>query len=323
MTDAPIFVRYVAESLVPIGCRVSYATFPLHATPDALVLGTAGALAAIALLLALVRVKEVRWGALWFALALAPVANLKPGAQWIADRYLFVPSLGACLVLARAVTRIGSRAPRFSVALASLLLASFAFLGLKHGLEFANDERLFRADLAWEPGNPIAHHQLGRGLLAKAEKLALEHKEDVAAEVAKAAAAEEREALRILGLPGVLEGPAVEARLSLARDLELQGDYVAAVREERLTLALLCLHQDERTQDELRRKAAHLGAQALKLTRDERDVALMIEAAHCFALAREDGLARAAIDRANRTDPDLVDQAIQQDPELERALGPR
>ena len=54
----------------------------------------------LAVLLGATWSKDVWRGAGWFALALAPCLNLQPGSQWIADRYLFLPLLGACWVLA-------------------------------------------------------------------------------------------------------------------------------------------------------------------------------------------------------------------------------
>ena len=165
LTDAPIVVRYLAVSFVPRGLRVCYAA-PFHMTLEPIVLASFAVLAVFGLAAAARR--ELRLPALWFALALTPVLNLQPGSQWIAERYLFLPLLGPCLVLARVLLRVSSRSPRLGVALASVALAALATLGVARGLDLATDERLFRDNLRWTPDDPVVHHQLARGLLARA-----------------------------------------------------------------------------------------------------------------------------------------------------------
>ncbi len=321
MTDAPIFVRYIAASFAPFDLRVSYhGTFSeLRTVPDATVARSALVLLVAASGFASVRVREVRLGALAFLLALLPVANLQPGAQWIADRYLFLPVLGTSVIVARLLLRIASRSAPLSIALASLLLASSGWLALGHGLDFSNDVRLFRQALAWEPANPIAHHQLGRGLLAKAERT---EDKGTRGAIARAAAAEEQEAVRLLVQPGVLDaGPVIEARHSLARALELAGQTTLAVSEERQTLIIEAVraHLEGKDDADIRARAAKLGRVAyVQAKNNAPDAPLLVEAARCLAFGRDDDLARHAATEAYAFDSELVEKAIREDAELER-----
>jgi len=322
MTDAPIFVRYLASAFAPFDLRVTYhASFPIRTVADATVARCFLVLLAAAVGFASVRVREVRFGALAFLLALLPVANLQPGAQWIADRYLFLPVLGTSVIVARVLTRVASRSAPLSIGLASLLLASSGWLALEHGLDFSNDVRLFRQALAWEPANPIAHHQLGRGLLAKAERT---EDKGTRAAIARAAAAEEQEAVRLFVQPGVLDaGPVIEARHSLARALELAGETVLAVSAERQTLVIEAVraHLEGRDDAEIRARAVKLGRVAyVQAKQNAPDAPLLVEAARCLAFGHDDDLARHAATEAYEFDSELVEKAIREDAELERVF---
>jgi hypothetical protein len=310
--DAPILVRYVAESFVPLGLRVSYyTTFAPYTLPSTtLALGTTLALIVIAG--ALLLRPETRTGALWFALALAPVLNLKPGVQWIADRYLFLPLLGACLVIARVLQRLVGWNRRSGVALAGLLLLIFASLGVERGLDFATDERLFSSNVAVEPGNGIAHHQLARGRLALAENTIDLNKRS---ELAGKAVTEEDAALKIfMERQDVSPILVIEVRHSLARALELAGNPLEAADTERQTCIILLKLGDP----DARQKAEVLGARLHPFQRLPNEADIVIEAARCFAFAHRDDLAKLALEKARHDAPDLAERAIQEDAELER-----
>ncbi len=310
--DAPILVRYVAESFVPVGLRVSYyTTFAPYTLPsNTLVLGTGLALVVMAGVL--LSVRATRTGALWFALALAPVLNLKPGVQWIADRYLFLPLLGACLVIARVLLRIAGWNRGVGFALGGLLLLAFATLGIERGLDFTTDERLFSSNLAVEPGNGIAHHQLARGRLASAEdSIDLNHR----AEIATKAVREERAALEIfMARKDVSPFLVIEVRHSLARALELAGSSLEAADTERQTCIILLGLGDP----DARRKAEVLGERIHPFQRPPEEAAIVLVAARCFAFAHSDKFAKLALERARHDAPELVEQALLEDAELER-----
>lgn len=318
LTDAPIVVRYLAESFVPVGLRVCYEP-PFHTSAEPIVLASLGVLAATGLAAALR--PELRLGAAWFALALAPVLNVQPGSQWIADRYVFVPLLGVTLVLARAIVRIAARAPRVSVVLATGLLLALAALGMSRGLDFTSDERLFRDNLRWTPDDPIVHHQLAMGLRARAERARADGHVASVAPLAHAAELEELEAIRLAPLQrfALPDSWHVEVRVALAHCLALQEKFL---EETRLTLDLLRF-LDSKGDRRARKSAEAVATNALRNAKDEtnpRDVLLMLEAAKGFAFARQPALAKAAALRVNRTAPALVERAVLDDPDLERAL---
>jgi len=326
-TDGPILARYVAASFLPTGLRVSYhgTLTQLLVLTEPRVLETWGALLAIAVgafLAGWRRPKLLAFAAVWFVLGLAPVLNVIPVVQWVGERYLFLPVLGPCLVLAWAVIRL-RHAPRFvAPAAAALLLAAFGTLAVLRGLDFANGERLFRSNVALEPRNPIAHHELGRSLLFQAE--AAGRRDDAARcqKLAFLAGTEEETAIELFHRPGSLPtGKTLEAMHSLAKCYQLAGDMRKAVSVELVTLRV---ELDEgRPIDDVRYAAFQLGQRAVSQTRDERDAPLMLEAARCFAFAHKPTLAQQAFRRAERDVPGLAQRALQEDDDLRRALGDR
>jgi hypothetical protein len=325
-TDGPILVRYIAASFVPTGLRVSYhGSLQLLTFSSELAVGTWAALIFMASWIvpaARRGPKLLAFAAVWFVLGLAPVLNVIPVVQWIGERFLFLPVLGPCLVLAWALIRL-RHLPRFVAPLAAaILLGTFGSLAVLRGLDFANGERLFRSNLALEPRNPIARHELGRSLLFQAEAAARRGDLARCQKLAWLGATEEETAIEIFKQPGSLPtGKILEASHSLARCFELAGDLAKAVSIERMTLRV---ELDEgRPVDYVRDAAFRLGQRAIAGTRDERDAPLMLEAARCFAFAHKPGLTRAAFERAKQDVPALAQEALEEDDDLRRALGDR
>jgi hypothetical protein len=317
-TDLPILVRYVAASFAPIDLRVSYGRFPLLSLSDPAVLSSALALAAIAglVLVALARrPKTLAFAAVWFLLALAPVLNVVPFTQLLADRYLFVPLLGPALVAGWTLVR--ARRSRTAPGLALLLLGGVGVLGVGRGLDFATSERLFRSNIALEPENPVAHHELGRALLARAEASVARGEPELGASLARAAAAEEREAIRRFTRPGVVwAGLLFEAGHSLARALELAGEPDEAVRAERTTLASELAHGADPG------KLLRFAERLLVAAKERGRVGLALEAARAFAALGRKTLARDALERARELDRARADAEIADDPTLRTIAGP-
>ena len=110
------------------------------------------------------------FGGLWVILFLAPTLLVSSsGVVVIAERYLYLPLLGFCLVVGRLLGTVSQAEPRWRAAVvAAILLGAFA-LG---GADFARS-RVWRSDLALgadmvrtSPGSALAHDRLGQALLA-------------------------------------------------------------------------------------------------------------------------------------------------------------
>ncbi len=114
-------------------------------------------------------------GALWFLVALSPVSNLVVQIGTVfAERYLYIPSIGIALALATlgvmAVDKLRTRRelrPLVHLAAAgalSCVVGAAVWRTSEAAKPWANSERLWTHALSHDPGNHVAHFNLGRDL---------------------------------------------------------------------------------------------------------------------------------------------------------------
>jgi hypothetical protein len=100
-------VRYAQQAFVPATFKLHYCFSPLDSFFDARLLGIAVALAlVVGVLILLHGEKRVRLLVVWFLVCLAPVVNLVPHNAIMADRYLYAPSVAACIAIAWGMSRL-------------------------------------------------------------------------------------------------------------------------------------------------------------------------------------------------------------------------
>jgi len=111
-------------------------------------------------------------GMLWFFVALAPTLGLiqVPGLQARNDRYTYVPHIGLMLAVVWGVDALRRRAglsPRVAVVgLVAAVVAAVAIDRFQIGV-WKDSETLWRHVLSLEPGDNLAHCNLGAALLEK------------------------------------------------------------------------------------------------------------------------------------------------------------
>ena len=99
----------------------------------------------------------VTWGVVTFLIGLAPVANLVPIPQPVAERYLYLPYIGGVTALVMGVASlrraVGRRLPDWTPLLAVVLAASvLVSLTWRRHSVWKDNERLWTATLADHPG---------------------------------------------------------------------------------------------------------------------------------------------------------------------------
>jgi tetratricopeptide (TPR) repeat protein len=125
----------------------------------------------------------------WIALTLAPslVVIVRASAQTaLADRYVYLPSVGACLALIPLVARLERRRRNFSFAAAILVASLYAVSSWNRIPVWANDLVFWQDAAAKSPEHALAHRELAmaymdRNQLPQAEaafQLALAGKSD-------------------------------------------------------------------------------------------------------------------------------------------------
>ncbi len=104
-------VRYVQQVVVPATFRIHYCFAPLESGFDLRLLAMAAVLvlSITALVFAWRRQRLMGVFILWFFACLLPVANLVPFPAIMADRYLYAPSVAACLLLGWGLTALTAR----------------------------------------------------------------------------------------------------------------------------------------------------------------------------------------------------------------------
>jgi len=109
------------------------------------------------------------WG-LWFIVFLAPVLQVIPNLTWVAERYLYIPAIGAFVLLSRLFFLVWDRLQRvwlrwsweFAMALALLI---FSWRTENHLPVFRDDLTLWEATAITCPTSAMCHSGLGEAFL--------------------------------------------------------------------------------------------------------------------------------------------------------------
>ena len=228
--NAPIsYARYLGKFFLPVNLAVFY-PHPVYWPVMSII---AAASLVVAISIAAVRFRRTHpWlfvGWFWFVGTAVPVVGLiQVGAQSIADRYTYIPSIGATIVLIWGVVDLmqtwkgGSTSPKAMATLSpqaqTLILHSISILTLigcgiltQRQIGFWHDSvTLFRHTIAVTGKNPVAHMNLGVALLDRQQST---------------------EGLRELKTAVALAPHYDEAHLTLGTAFEKTGDYQSAVDE--------------------------------------------------------------------------------------------
>ncbi len=100
-------------------------------------------------------------GLAWFLVALAPVSNLVLVIGTIrAERLLYLPSVGTCLVMAEALSLLLVARRRLGVALVAVLLVTFGLVAARRNRVWRTQETLLTSMVADAPRSANAHYRL-------------------------------------------------------------------------------------------------------------------------------------------------------------------
>jgi Flp pilus assembly protein TadD len=162
------YVRYIGKTFWPVDLSVRYA-YPSH-WPLGLVAGAAGLLMVLTLFFVVRAARQpfllVGW--LWFVGTLVPVIGLvQVGAQSMADRYTYIPSIGLFVLLVWGLDELAASWKFKQAVLAGTGAAVLAACLLCTHLQlrcWQDSETLFRQALTSDPDNYLAMDGLGKAL---------------------------------------------------------------------------------------------------------------------------------------------------------------
>lgn len=185
LTDTRIFVHYIKLLLFPVTLNAdySYNAFPVTTTwTDPRALAATVVLVAVAIwLLSLLKERPIAtFGGLWFFIGLLPVAHIIPHHEMVAEHYLYVPSVGFCLLVGALLLPLVGR-PAFARALYSVAGAVLVLLALRtvwRNRDWKDDLSLWTETVRVAPQAARARNNLGAAYLGRGRLgLAREHLE--------------------------------------------------------------------------------------------------------------------------------------------------
>jgi Tfp pilus assembly protein PilF len=204
LTLPEVVVTYLGLLVAPVHLHMERSLSP--ASP-----GEPGTWAALVLLLAAgaaaIVLRRSAWpvafGIAWFAVALLPVSNVVPLATFLAEHWLYVPSIGLFLAAGWTLTRVGP-ARRTRLAMLALLVAVYGARTVRRNADWRDERTLLETTLDFAPNSARVHANLGRVYLAA--------------------------------------GDVPRAKAALARAVELEPDHVRAY-DANVQLGLIAQHE--------------------------------------------------------------------------------
>jgi tetratricopeptide (TPR) repeat protein len=162
------YARYLEKTIWPTNLATPYP--PGRHWPLGIVFAAGLLLLVLSLVSWKMRTKRpyITVGWFWFIGTLVPVIGLiQVGEQAMADRYMYLPSLGLFIMLAWALQEISAQLSL--PALLNVSIAALAFLGLSlrtrnQLVHWQNSETLFRHTITVSPNNWVAHYNLANYL---------------------------------------------------------------------------------------------------------------------------------------------------------------
>lgn len=253
-TTAKVVLEYLALLLVPIDQHMERLIQPAASCLTAPVLAAMfliGAMAAVA-----VACRRTAWpvtlGLAWFFVALLPVSNLVPLSTFMAEHWLYVPSMGIFLIAGWGVSRLAERGWA-QPATTGVLIALVAYGGLtmRRNLDWRDGLTFYQATLRLAPNSARAWTNLGHAYHEAGDTEKAREAYQRALQLNPAAA----DVVQNLGVIQATKGHARQARaayeLAMAMDSSLadphnnlgniyreQGRYEEAEREFREALRL-------------------------------------------------------------------------------------
>jgi protein O-mannosyl-transferase len=160
---------YVGKLLVPFGLLPVYPRFAVSPARVAHWLPLLGIVAAIALARRFVTEWQARWGLAHFVCVLLPVIGLRSFGfneySFVADRYVYIASIGFFLALALLLARWHRRAGPAVTVLVCVALAGLIALTWRQIAVWRDSVTLWTAVLQGNPDAAVAHNNLGMALI--------------------------------------------------------------------------------------------------------------------------------------------------------------
>jgi protein O-mannosyl-transferase len=164
LTLPKVVVAYLGLLVVPSSLHMERVVAPATSPVDPTVLGPLALLAVLVAALVIWRraMWPVAFGAAWFGLALLPVANLVPLATFMAEHWLYLPSMGLFMAAGWGLSRLATRTrPAAAIAVLAVLSLAYGARTARRNLDWRDDRTLYQATLRFTESARV-HGNLAR-----------------------------------------------------------------------------------------------------------------------------------------------------------------
>ncbi|UCE64512.1 MAG: tetratricopeptide repeat protein, partial [Nitrospirota bacterium] len=171
ITSGRTFWRYVELLVWPSGLCPDHTVELSRSLFEPTTLLSWGGLIALVALAFLVAHSSplLAFGIFWFLISYLPISNLIPTSYLLADRYMYIPSAGFCIILVglgeTLYTKLNSFKPRYAIPMMAivggLLIVGYSLRTLSYNSYWKNDRILWQYALNCNPQSFRAYSQLG------------------------------------------------------------------------------------------------------------------------------------------------------------------
>jgi tetratricopeptide (TPR) repeat protein len=170
LTMLKTVVAYLAFLLVPLDPHMERRVLPAGGLFEPRVVGAVLLVGVLGVIAWRHRRTPLGWGIAWFFVALLPVSNLVPLATFMAEHWLYLPSMGLFLAAGWGLGRLADAGWRQPVAAFLLLaVAAFGALTMRRNRDWRDARTIFTATARAAPWSARAWSNLGNAHLQAGE----------------------------------------------------------------------------------------------------------------------------------------------------------
>lgn len=120
--------------------------------------------------------KEISFGIYWIFITLLPVSNIIPLGELVAERFLYLPSIGFCLILAKIISMIPHLRTKLlrpqqlkfiSTLFFVVVIAGYSLRIIVRNKDWKDEITLFKKTIESSPNSARAHFNLGNAYYSK------------------------------------------------------------------------------------------------------------------------------------------------------------
>ncbi len=180
LTMAKGILYYIRLLIYPVGLCADYLRFPISCSVKepqtflsilAIMLLMAGAIKLAK------KKRDIAFSIFWFFITLAPAVNIIPIKILIAERFLYLPSIGYCFVIAASIMSLSDKFKRTPILkhsffyFATFLVCAYLYLTNLRNLDWSDEIVFWKKNAEIDPNNERAYYNLAVAYLARENNL--------------------------------------------------------------------------------------------------------------------------------------------------------